>query len=529
MTQQTGMPESPLFGPTMPFAQQAPPPMPPMPQGMPEASVTPGLPGPPLPPQGQDWKAQLPMLLTALAGLAGAGNNPFGAAAYMRGFQDTQQDQAALAQRKAEQAAIAERLKHEDEIQQQVRQERRDQLELERQKFVATATENILKNGNAYENDEDRKNYLLGMQRVMSPLGVDTGKMVSIPVPGGAKKLQEEAKVAVTGAMDFLSKQGKEVNADTLNNVTVKVRGKDVPFIEAAAMAGMPMATADMPNKDKSANLTLGDYYNEMVAGKEGELGRKLLPGERVMAMKEAKRDWEKLGWKPTVVNAGGQVDMDAVAEEVVAGRQDPTTVGLYRYSAAFKTALAKRHFNLAKANQEWYAVKRFLSSANGPQQLRVRQNLGTLTESLPLVRQLVSEWKAGGLQVLNRGRLELAKQGVLGQAAQSLAVRLDQQLSDVTAELAGVLMGGNSPTDPAFKLAQASFSSNWSEKTLLDAVDQAEKNANFRKNAIENTGPAGIDPSMHYGETLDPTASTPTVTAPSVDIGQFSVKEVAP
>lgn len=549
MTQQTGQPESPLFGPTMPMAQQAPPPMPPMPQDMPVAAGLPTGPPPPMPPPPQqapdnplgfqpvanDWKAQLPQILMALAGLGAAGNNPLGAGAYMHGFQQTQEDQIARAQHAAEQEAKQAALAHKLAMDDQEQKDKRAQLELERQKFVATTTENILKTGSGLESDEDRKNYYLGLRKVMGPLGVDTGEMVGIPVPGGAKKLQDEANKAVTGAMKFLSDQGKEITPDILTGVTVKIRGKDVPFIEAAAMAGMPMATPDMPNKDKSANLTLGDYYNNLVAQQEDALKqsgtpRKLTPGERSLAMKQAKKDWESFGWKPTIINAGGQIDMNAVAEEVMAGRQDPNSVGLYRYGAAFRSALAKKHFNLAKAQMEWRAVQRFISTAQGPQQLRVRQNLGTLTESLPLLRNLVTDWGASGLGILNRAQLAAAKEGVLGQAARQKAVLLDQQIGDVTAELAGVLMGGNAPTDPAFEAAGKSFQSNWDEKTLLAAIDQAEQNANFRKNAIENVGPAGMsDNMMHYGDTLDvkPPPGTPPPSTKTKKVGRFTVEEL--
>lgn len=194
------------------------------------------------------------------------------------------------------------------------------------------------------------------------------------------------------------------------------------------------------------------------------------------------------------------------IAKGIVDGTQPPNTQGLYRYGAQVRAELSKQGFDLSKAQLEFNATNRALSTMNGPQQTRMRQNIGTLSESLPLVRDLAKQWKAGKYPLLNKATLVAATQGTLGPDAQSLANRLQAQIADVTAELGSVYMGGNSPTDHAFDLAAKSLSADWSESTLLDMVKLAETNVRYRQNAL-NQPVAGIADNPY-----DPRGAVPTI-----------------
>lgn len=198
------------------------------------------------------------------------------------------------------------------------------------------------------------------------------------------------------------------------------------------------------------------------------------------------------------------------IAKGIMDGTQPPNTQGLYRYGAQTRAELSKQGFDLSKAQLEFNATTRALATMNGPQQTRIRQNIGTLSESLPLVRDLAKQWKGGKFPPLNRANLIAAKNGLYGPEAQSLSTRLDAEIGDVTAELAGVYMGGNSPTDHAFDLAKTQLSADWSEKTLLDSLDLAETNVRYRRNALNQPvsgvpnnpyDPRGPVPSINYGQ----------------------------
>ena len=196
--------------------------------------------------------------------------------------------------------------------------------------------------------------------------------------------------------------------------------------------------------------------------------------------------------FKPAA-QSGSDDDANTIADAIANGHQPPVLTGLYGHSAAVRARLEKMGFNLTKANQDWIATQRLYQTLNGTQQTRLREAVGMVKESIPLLRGLISEWDAGGFPILNRARMELAKQGVMGQKAQSIATRLDQQIADMTGEVATVIMGGNSPTDHGLELAGKQFQGNWTKQTALEALVQTEKNIQYRENSINNLGTSGI------------------------------------
>ena len=130
------------------------------------------------------------------------------------------------------------------------------------------------------------------------------------------------------------------------------------------------------------------------------------------------------------------------------------------------------------------------MSTLNGPQQTRLRQDIATVSDSLDKVDGLYNEWtklaKTSGYKVLNRATLQTMKNlpGRPGAVAQAL----EAQIADTTAGLGTIYMGGNSPTDHSLELAGHSLSADWNEETFKEAMKQAHENVKIRNNSIVNS-----------------------------------------
>ena len=185
--------------------------------------------------------------------------------------------------------------------------------------------------------------------------------------------------------------------------------------------------------------------------------------------------------------------DPKDIANAIISGDQPPTLTGLYRNAGPVRAELARSGYNLTKATEDWTATQKYLSTLNGQQQTRLRQAVEFTNASLDLVDSLAQQWKGSGLKPLNAANLAAAKQGLLGQQAQSIAVKLDAQIADLQSELGTVYKGGNSSTDESLKLAAKNLQSDWAEQTLLDATKQIRQNLAIRSNSLKLGGVAGV------------------------------------
>ena len=186
-------------------------------------------------------------------------------------------------------------------------------------------------------------------------------------------------------------------------------------------------------------------------------------------------------------VAGAGQSDVKEAIAGMIDGTIPPVLPG--RATKEYNAMLAEAHrqkFDLAKAAQDWQATSKYLGTLNGAQQVRLRQATEQVSESVPLVRALVKEWDSAGIPVLSAANLKAAKAGTYGNKAQSLAVRLDAQIADLTSELGTVYKGGNSSTDESLKLAAKNLGADWSKQAALDALDQIEKNIVYRRNSMK-------------------------------------------
>lgn len=205
-------------------------------------------------------------------------------------------------------------------------------------------------------------------------------------------------------------------------------------------------------------------------------------------------REMERVGLiranRPPAGAASGDVEnvKDAVAG-MKEGTIPPQLPG--RASREYVAVLAearRQGYDLANAATDWAATQKHYSTLNGSQQTRLRQNIDALPHMLDKVDELSNQWKAGRFPLLNRANLSLAKNGAFGKEAATVANQLDAQIADVTADLANVYMGGNSPTDHALSLAAKSLSSDWDQRVLHDMVELARTNVRIRRNSIVNS-----------------------------------------
>lgn len=261
---------------------------------------------------------------------------------------------------------------------------------------------------------------------------------------------------------------------------------------------------------------------------KKKALGR-AIASQKTLRKMDAKDRAQIDAMRSRQVTAGGsgRDDAKSIAQAIIDGDQPPDLKGLYRMNAPVRAELQRQGYNFTKANEEWQATTKFLSAANGPQQLKIRQSIDNVDHTLGTVQELVQEWKAGQLGILNKTRMALAVSGALGEKAQSTATRMQSAINDSVSEMAGVYMGGNSPTDHAMDLAKSNLNANWSEKTMIDAIAQTRKFIGYRKNAINSSGPIGTDGNRYNrgggggGEASGPAVGD-TKKFPNGNVGRF-------
>lgn len=221
----------------------------------------------------------------------------------------------------------------------------------------------------------------------------------------------------------------------------------------------------------------------------------------------------------PAAVLAAGSTSTDAhdIAQAIANGEQPPVTTGLYRNAGPVRAELARMGFDLSNANEDWTATQKYLGTLNGVQQTRLRQAVSFANSSLDLVDSLAQQWNGSTVKPLNAANLALAKQGLLGQQAKSLAVRLDAQIADLQSELGTVYKGGNSSTDESLALAAKNLQADWDAKTLKDATQQIRTNLGIRMNSLKLGGVAGVGGDNRYAPDTGQgqTAATPNPMTP--------------
>lgn len=217
------------------------------------------------------------------------------------------------------------------------------------------------------------------------------------------------------------------------------------------------------------------------------------------------------------VINNMGATDAKDIADAIENGDQPPTLQGLYRNAGPVRAELARRGVPIAKMETDWKATQKYISTLNGPQQTRLRQAISSASDMADKVDSLYQEYHTlvgdAGMKAFNKVGLAAAKN--LPGRAGAVATALDAQISDLTADLGNVYMGGNSPTDHALGLAGKNLSSDWNKQTFEEGLKQIHANIKIRQNSITHGAPAGLS-----GETNYLTPDAPSTAAPPTSGG---------
>ena len=230
-------------------------------------------------------------------------------------------------------------------------------------------------------------------------------------------------------------------------------------------------------------------------------LGAKSLEPSAANELK-ARQEFYKRKQNPnSTINLMTRDDAKEIADAIENGDQPPTLTGLYRNAGPVRAELARRGVPLAKMETDWKATQRYMATLNGPQQVRLRQSIYSASGLLDKVEGLYDEWSrlapTSGFKTLNKGAL-VAMKNLPGRAG-AVASALDTQISELTADLGNIYMGGNSPTDQALKLGAMALKSEWNDETFREGVKQAKLNVGIRRNSIQHGSPAGTSQDSTY------------------------------
>ena len=223
----------------------------------------------------------------------------------------------------------------------------------------------------------------------------------------------------------------------------------------------------------------------------------------------------EKLAQDPNAIRAKPALgktpeDIGAIADMIERGERSPVLSRMYGATPAITAELGRRGFDAATAENEWQAMQKHLSSTNSTQQLRMRQSIDFAYHSLDNIESIYKKWEklggAHGLKLFNKADLEISKNlpGEAGATAQALQA----SINDMIEALGNVYMGGNTPTDQAFKLATENLKADWNPETFNAGLKLARQNLTYRANAMKTAAPVGMGGENRYAAPAAPVES---------------------
>ena len=195
------------------------------------------------------------------------------------------------------------------------------------------------------------------------------------------------------------------------------------------------------------------------------------------------------------------------------------------------KAYLAANNFDLTKASLDWTAVSKYVSTLNSATQVRFRQAVQSVPPMLDNAQTLFTKLQTDiqgtpslpqGLTILNSANLAMFASGAYGPELQSDAITLQNQITDVTAEIGTVFKGGNAATDLALQNGASLLKGSWDAQTFSQAVQLLKENMQYRANAVLNAGVAGTSDNTYASNAAGGQAeaySTDTTPAGTVDV----------
>jgi hypothetical protein len=450
-------------------------PMPAMPPSMP-TSMSPTV------PESGMAKALKSLAPLIFAGIAAKQGGPLSSAALLKGMADARQyrdkQQREQAELDARNATTAESARL-----------RMAELDQRKQADALAFRQKTIEGLDAHRNAADRAQYIaLSEAYGMKAYGLPTGWLSGLPMPDTHQQDVDDA-VGFMETFRKLHPDPEDYNKHVAGDSLVTFQGKpNTPISRVMALTGLGLTDAQGKGLPVPVKAPETSYQRTEV----------LVNGKRQFANYDPKRGgfFDDNGVRlrdvspvppsgATGGNGSSRDDVAQIAAGIVEGNQPPTVTGLYRNGGPVRAELQRRGYNLAKAQEDWEATRKHLASLNSTQQLRLRQAVSFTSDSLDIIETLNKQWKGGRFPLLNRAQLKAAKGGALGPEAQSIATRLEAQISDLVSELGTVYKGGNSSTDDSLALAAKNLQADWSQKTLTDAIAQVRANLQIRRNSM--------------------------------------------
>jgi len=423
--------------------------------------------------------------------------------------------------------------KHQDALEQQQMQARLDATNLDAQQQVeklqqdkqfklSQFIENITKQVNEIDDPATFAATVdLAEKTAQSAFGAQPGLIKNTLVFNDQKRLDKEKKAAKETVDAFL-KAHPGVNLDEALAANVMIGSKKLSDIAALANyepatlpSGQPFQAEPQiapvsDEKTVAAQAVAEAKKAARMAGKPfTQTDATRVSQQAIKQFKEATRLSPKATGTGT---SGGSTDVKDIASGIADGTLPPTlaTQGNAKERFGIAAQLKRNGINLSKLISNWLGTQRAITSLNSNQQIRLVENIDKASDSLDKVeelnQQLTAAMPRGKYKTLNRAALAVAKSGAWGQPAAQAANLLEGQIADLTAEMANVYMGGNSPTDHGLELAQKNLNSSWDEVTLSAAIQQARYNLNLAQNSRNDLlGQMGVT-STQFGNTTPPT-----------------------
>lgn len=276
-------------------------------------------------------------------------------------------------------------------------------------------------------------------------------------------------------------------------------------------------------------------------------------PGEVTGAVDYGKPAGEVAGGGPTLkgrnkppgVGGGGgvygaafsQTDPNAIAKAIERGGLPPNLSQYSRLAQGpIATVLAKDGYNLTRAQLDFGAVSRHLSSLNGRMQLQIRQSASTVMPGLDDVVRLATRLNelspSTAATPVNRLIVKGSREwGAMGTEAQDVATELNGQIATLIPELSNIYSAGGVPTDRAMILAGRILDPEWPLNRILAGVNRERANVQYRINSINST--TAITATSSAGGGFDTGTETPSggkfsVTDPNGKIHPFDTQAQA-
>lgn len=186
------------------------------------------------------------------------------------------------------------------------------------------------------------------------------------------------------------------------------------------------------------------------------------------------------------------------IAQAISDGKQSPMLTGMYGAGPYVREALAKKGVNLYALQNDFVANQAYFKNINSTQQIRLKQALTSVKDSIPELRRLNQEFQRSGWTPLNAAELKLAMTGT-DPKKRDLATKFVTQINLMRDELAQGFMAGGQPTDKALDMSNEVIDKFYGAKQLSAGLDQLEINLAIREKAISEVSPMG------YGGEITP------------------------